>query len=1116
MPAATTASLLRLDNPRILTGNYDIVQRHTAVARLLDRLLAGQPRPVSLLDVGSNILNLWPQYLRAEDIRVVRCDVSPNLAGDDPNFHLLDRDGPFPFADGAFDAVVSLEVLEHMPATRRHGFISECVRVARCGAVFTCPRGAPETVAQELLLDAAYLSRHGKPHPFLQEHRECGLPTEAEVLAILQDLGHPHAAIDNAPLRTWLPLALLHEMLAEKSRHVPELAALLNRQYLPEHEAGSAGHFRKIYVCAKVPAAAGALELAGTLAGRQAPGSPLPDHLAQMQLLASLSASALSQLEEERRNHTDSLAARQAREQQRRDQETLEHHRAHHHHLDLVLSSITGSIAWRLLGPVRWLRRWFCPASPRGQRLQAAQHLQAVPGSKHGRWSVTGLHPFCLLPTSLLPGWASLRLSIRSEQPRLARLLAGLASGYALVDTFSVPPGEQVVLRQQYHFTSAVRDFRLELGGGTGEVEVRHCSVQPVARARLALDRLGLLARGPGGKRALVRKALKAVALGLRGRLGELKAHARSALRRSAGGLPQVPHTPAAPDPWYERWLENHRLTAADRLRFHREALTMPRPPRLSVLMPVYDPPAELLDKAIESVRRQTYPYWELCIADDASTQPHVRQVLERHAAADDRIRVTFRSVNGGISAASNDALAMVSGEHVAFLDHDDELAEHALSRVAEALSRDPAIDMIYSDEDKLDQDGRRCEPFFKPDWSPEYFLNSMYTGHLGVYRTALVREVGGLRSEYDLAQDYDLVLRLIARTDRIVHIPDVLYHWRKSPGSTATSFDAKPGCLAVAQRAIRSYLTMSGIDAAVESNPAVPGTNRVRYALRGRPLVSIVIPTASRTAPARGENGYHLSRCLSTMLRKSTYSPYEIVVVDNDDMPAELAQELTAFGVRRIHYRGPLNIPAKINRGAEAASGEYLLLYNDDTEVLNADWIEAMLEHAQQPAIGAVGAKLFFPDGTLQHVGVIVVDGNPGHAFHRVAGDCPCYGLAAAVCRNYSAVTGACMMTRAELFRAVGGFEEATPLSFSDVDYCLKLRERGHRIVFTPHAQVLHWESASREPVLDPREARFFQDRWRHKLLRDPYHNPNLSFVFTVLPNAHCEAREAAQRRAA
>ena len=570
-------------------------------------------------------------------------------------------------------------------------------------------------------------------------------------------------------------------------------------------------------------------------------------------------------------------------------------------------------------------------------------------------------------------------------------------------------------------------------------------------------------------------------------RLGKVLLRGMSLLAR--GRLPVFGRANDA----YEQWRQRRRLTEADRQRMRAEAAAMKDPPLVSVLMPVT--PEPYLRLAIESVLRQTYPYWELCVAGDASSAPHVRPVVEESARRDARIKVTWRSQHGNATAAFNSALELAQGEYIAPLGHDDELAEHALFEVARSVAADRRLDMIYSDEDKLEPDGRHVEPFFKPDWSPEYFEACMYTGRLAVYRTALVRELGGFRSAFDTAPEYDLALRVVARSANVAHIPDILYHGRKSPKSGAADNSARPHADDAARRALEDYLRASGRKSTVEPGP-VSGSYRVRTAIEGRPLVSIVIPTACRPVVLDGRETTFVAACLQSLCTRSTYPRYEIIVVDDGDMPPELQRELGRWPARRLSYTAEFNFSAKINRGAAHARGDFLVLLNDDVTIISPDWLECMLEYAQRPEIGAVGAKLFFPDGQLQHAGVTLPGFNPGHPFYGYPGDFPGYFGGSLVPRNYSAVTGACLMTRREVFEEVGGFTEALPVNYNDVDFCLKVIRGGRRVVYTPYAQLHHHESVSKAGVFR-HELDAFRERWRHQWQRDLYYNPNLTSRF-------------------
>ena len=522
--------------------------------------------------------------------------------------------------------------------------------------------------------------------------------------------------------------------------------------------------------------------------------------------------------------------------------------------------------------------------------------------------------------------------------------------------------------------------------------------------------------------------------------------------------------------------------------------------PLISVVTPVYNTDPGWLRACIESVRRQAYPRWELCLCDDASTRSDTVAVL-REYESDPQIKVRYLPQNGGISRATNAALEIASGEFVAMLDHDDELTPDALFRVVEHLNIHPDADMLYSDEDKLDLTGRRCDPYFKPGWSPEHFLTCMYTCHLMVVRRTILDAAGRFRQGYEGAQDYDLVLRLMQVTNRIHHIPRILYHWRKLPGSTASAGMAKPWAQDAGRLAIEDYVRRAGLDADVLPGDAT-GLFRVRRRVRGRPLVSVVVPTAGRLRTVDGQPADLLAACIRSVIAKTSYDRYEfIIAADEGGVPQSTrnALEGSPHTVLALRLDGPFNFSRKINAAVAAASGEHVVLFNDDLEVIEPEWMTAMLEYSQEREIGAVGAKLLYPDGRLQHVGMVLgVSGIAAHAFHQHPGTSGGYSSSAICVRNYSAVTAACLMSRREVFDAVGGFDERFPIDFNDVDYCLRVRQAGHRIVFTPYARLYHHESASFGPrTQEVAGAEEMRHRWGALIDQDPYYNPNLTRAF-------------------
>ena len=403
-------------------------------------------------------------------------------------------------------------------------------------------------------------------------------------------------------------------------------------------------------------------------------------------------------------------------------------------------------------------------------------------------------------------------------------------------------------------------------------------------------------------------------------------------------------------------------------------------------------------------------------------------------------------------------------------------------------LGEHPDLDLVYTDEDKLDERGSRVEPFFKPDWSPDLLLSMNYICHLAVVRRSLMESAGGFRSGFEGSQDYDLFLRLTERTQQIAHVPKVLYHWRKIQESAAARRTAKPYALESAKRALREALERRQVSA--EVTMPTPGLYRVAYALPSpRPLVSIVMPTRDRAGLLR--------TCVSSIDERSTYRDYEIIIVDNGSTEPETIRYLEEIGSRhRVLRRDePFNWSALNNWAAKQARGDLLLFMNNDMEVENSDWLEALVEHAVRPGVGAVGAKLIYPTRTLQHAGVVLgLGGVAGHAFKNLPEADPGYCYLPHVIRNVSAVTGACMLVAREAYDAVGGFDESLRVAFNDIDFCLKLRQRGYRVVWTPYAVLLHYESASRGSLHPPEDEALMRHRWATVLPRDPYYNPNLT----------------------
>lgn len=548
----------------------------------------------------------------------------------------------------------------------------------------------------------------------------------------------------------------------------------------------------------------------------------------------------------------------------------------------------------------------------------------------------------------------------------------------------------------------------------------------------------------------------------------------------------------------YGEWIKKYdTLTDADRVKMSLLINSMDHQPVFSIVIPVFNPRPNWLRRAIESVRKQIYPHWQICLVDDNSTDSEVVKIIREESAHDPRITFSVRGKNGGISVASNEALGLAKGDWVTFLDHDDELKEDALFWVAHSIYNRPETVIVYTDEDKIDEMGNRFDPHFKPEWNPELLLSYNYFCHLLAIRKDLIRQVGGFRVAFDGAQDYDLVLRCIAEAGQknLLHIPRILYHWRAHQNSTAQNMSSKPKAQEAGRKALTEHLNRQGVNGTVS---CVDSHYRIKYALKVQPRVSILIPTRDQPAVLR--------LCVDSLREKTQYLNYEIILIDNgttDGHATALLRKYESDGLTVLRDNKPFNYSRLNNNGAKFAKGDLLLLLNNDIEIKSGEWLENMVSEIGQRDVGVVGAKLLYPDGRLQHGGVILgVGGIAGHAHKYLPSSLPGYFSRAQVVQEISAVTAACMLIRKELFHKVGGLDEVNlKVAFNDVDLCLKAREEGWRVVWTPFAELIHHESASRGPENTPEkharfvsEINFMKNKWGNKLLTDLHYNPNLT----------------------
>jgi GT2 family glycosyltransferase len=546
----------------------------------------------------------------------------------------------------------------------------------------------------------------------------------------------------------------------------------------------------------------------------------------------------------------------------------------------------------------------------------------------------------------------------------------------------------------------------------------------------------------------------------------------------------------------YAEWVRRYdTLDDAKRASIRAAIEEMPRKPLFSIVVPTYETPEDVLRSMLDSVLRQLYPHWELCIADDASPNPTVKRVLSEYAAKDSRIKVVLRETNGHISEATNSALELARGEFVMFADHDDVLPEHALFMVARWVNRFPHARLFYSDEDHISPEGERTGPYFKPDWSPELALGQNLFANTGVYQAALVREVGGMRKGFEGSQDHDLVLRCVERAGdaAVVHIPHILYHWRMIPGSTARGVSEKPYALRASIRAVQEHLSRTGVRGVV--TVPIEGTNmlRVRYEVpRPLPLVSIVIACSDPAEAVRCVEGIHA---------KTMYERYEILIVAAGSNP--FAQLSPYSHVRVVRDDRPFDAGALHNRGAREAAGQFLCFFETHVRPISADWLDELVSHAVRPQCGAVGAALRYPDDRLWHGGFVIGAGDLVECMHRELprGHAGHYGRAV-LTQNVTAVSGECLVVEKSLFDRVGAFDEDLAVAFADVDFCLRVRKTGRWNVHAPNADLVRPRPGPRvpPPFRWQKDAAAMRGKWGKELLLDPFHNPNLGITIEDL----------------
>jgi len=727
----------------------------------------------------------------------------------------------------------------------------------------------------------------------------------------------------------------------------------------------------------------------------------------------------------------------------------------------------------------------------------AMNQISLAPGNLYS-WQAKGNDPYFIIDLMQLPkiekGWYQLNLTIEcSKKNGIAKLYLDTGNGFNELDTITLPYTDSTLACRLFYLDAPLLALRFDPLDRACMFSVTQFEMTAVKNNHV---KQVLLARVEKEHPSYCDRKLKIINGSVTLEDVALSFESLEELYNETFNLIQ-------PSIDYEEWIENVEAPSLPDVEEVKVIMaSMKKPPLISVIIPVYNPAEIYLRACLDSVLAQSYPHWELCIADDKSPNEHVLRVLREYEARDIRIKVVYRQQNEHISAASNSALDIATGEFVALLDHDDALPEHALLFMARAICDQPETQILYSDEDKLNGRGERFDPHFKSDWNPDLFFSQNYVSHLGVYCRSLLKKIGGFRLGVEGSQDHDLLLRCLPHisNEQIVHIPRVLYHWRSIEGSTALASGEKSYTTDAGIKALSDYFATQQPGVKVEAG-LVANTYRICYPIpKAAPLVSLLIPTRDRRSLTE--------TAVRSILEKSTYTNFEILILDNGSVEIETLEffrqiQREDHRVKVLKYDHPFNYSAINNFGVAHAKGTIIGLVNNDVEVINSEWLTEMVRHCLRPEIGCVGAKLYYSNDTLQHGGVIIgLGGVAGHSHKHFPRRHPGYFNRLLLTQTLSAVTAACLLIRREIFEAVAGLdEENLKVAFNDVDLCLKVREAGYRNLWTPYAELYHYESISRGAEDSPEkiarfstEVNYMRNKWDKILSQDPFYNPNLT----------------------
>lgn len=1077
----------RLDLP------FDLYTRNKIISDLAN-LFRKNKKCLKILDIGGRSGHLNKFFQEDDDFYILDIRKSES---NEKNYFVGDIIRA-PFKDCIFDVVVSSDLFEHISHENRENSLSEMLRISKNFVILGAPFYSEKTAEVETKVNEFFLKLTGNGHPWLSEHLKNGLPSGKKLEDFLKNNGFDYLTTETNNISNWLLMQLFifySYKYGIPDENVSRVYRFYNENFLELGDTSNPA-YRKIYLIGKK----------GTL--------PKVDfkfksttNLSKYHTLETLIFENIGLFTGSKDIHIRNLemTIQESSKQITELNKTIQDKDAHIHNLESLnaennrkLNDIYSSTTWQILKQYQRLIDILLPLTTKRRRVYDLGIISIRIVIKDGfgaflyklkeklRGSTVNSSEIPLVETKLTPPHTPLSL-VKSLCGKFTIPSNNLNEIRILTATYRRQNSDLILhilnVDGQALRKTTVKGYRIRDNDYTSFRFI------PIKDSKGRNFFFKLISKGEPSAAVWFNESVTFPELTL--------SYNDEALKGSIGfqafadiGIKNR----------YDLWILKNEPTAEKLEHYNKEIKGFEYQPKISIITPVYNPDVAWIEAAIESVINQVYENWELCIAD-ASTKQDVRKCLEEFANKDTRIKVKFLKENKGISGNSNEALSLATGEFIALLDHDDEIAHFALYEVVKLLNQKPYLDFIYSDEDKLDKNGKRCDAFFKPDWSPDLLLSCMYTCHLGVYRKKVIDEIGGFRLGYEGSQDYDLVLRCMEFTDsnKIAHISKILYHWRKVPGSIASDPIAK-NCVNIisAKTALNDTLVRKNIRGKVEDGKWL-SSYRIRREIFGNPKVSIIIPTRDRVKI--------LKNCIDSIKQKTTYENYELILVDNNSIETETIKYINELDCIKIKYKENFNFSKINNLAASHVNGDYIVFLNNDIEIITDDWIQSMLEHAQRKEVGAVGCKLLYPDGTIQHAGVILgLSPDPrnkvaGHIFIKSNNiDHGYFGLIDTI-RNYSAVTAAAMMVRKSVFNEVGGFDENIAVSYNDVDLCLKIRKKGYLIVYTPFVELIHHESISRGNNLDDTEVHYMMTKWGDTLKDDPYYNPNLS-----LNKVNCE----------